>query len=535
VGVDGTVYGVQSKTFVSQGVATFTLGTLLPAQLEKQPFKVKIGSATSIDTISSFISLPTRSVNEYLTYDLNNDLGISPYTPTGTLPDGLSTDGGILSGTLTRVGTFDFTLTGTLLEPDGDWDQQAKINASDAQGYDFFGRSVAISSDGNTAIVGAYGEDAGNVTNTGSAYIFTRSGVTWAQQKKIQALDAQGSDFFGFSVAISGDGNTAIVGAYREDPDSITWAGSAYIFTRSGVTWGQQAKISASDKAGSDFFGYSVAISSDGNTAIVGAYGEDPDGAGNAGSAYIFTRSGVTWAQQKKIQALDAQGNDYFGFSVAISGDGNTAIVGAYNEDADGTTDSGSAYIFTRSGVTWDQQAKINAIDKALASNFGIAVAISGDGNTAIVGAYRDWADGTNSAGSAYIFTRSGVTWGQQAKISASDKGVSDYFGRSVTISSDGNTAIVGAYEEDPDGTGNAGSAYIFTRSGVTWAQQKKIQASDAQGNEYFGFSVAISGDGNTAIVGAYSEDADGMTDSGSAYVFALPLLSRDYRMVVTG
>jgi hypothetical protein len=300
VGADGKDYVVSSRTFVSQGVATFTLGNLTSEQLENQPFKIKIGSDTSIDTISSFISLPTRSVNESLTYDLNNDLGVSPYTISSALPGGLSISGGILSGTLTTADTSDFTITGTVADPDGEWAQQAKIIADDKDVNDNFGSSVAISSDGNTAIVGAINEDPEEpgvlttYTNAGSAYIFTRSNGSWTQQAKIDADDKGISDNFGSSVAISGDGNTAIVGAANEDPGGTTSAGSAYIFTRSNGSWTQQAKINADDKDPDDYFGYSVAISSDGNTAIVGAANEDPEDPGgttytNAGSAYIFT------------------------------------------------------------------------------------------------------------------------------------------------------------------------------------------------------------------------------------------------------
>jgi hypothetical protein len=491
VGVDGIPHDVSSTTYVSQGVATFTLGNLTSAQLANQPFKIKIGSDTSIDTISSFISLPTRRENESLTYDLNNDLGVSPYTRTGTLPDGLSISGGILSGTLTTPDTYDFTLTSQLiLAPDGNWTQQAKINATDKDDRDFFGRSVAISSDGNTAIVGAYQEDPGgnDYINAGSAYIFTRdSNGNWTQQAKINATDNEANDFFGWSVAISGDGNTAIVGAPDEDPGGTSYinAGSAYIFTRdSNGSWIQQAKINATVKDDRDNFGWSVAISGDGNTAIVGANSEDPGGNDyvNAGSAYIFTRSNGSWTQQAKINATDKEANDFFGWSVAISGDGNTAIVGAYREDPGGNdyVDAGSAYIFTR-----------------------------------------------NSNGS----------WTQQAKIDADDKTSSDFFGWSVAISSDGNTAIVGARDDAPGGiSAITGSAYIFTRSNGSWTQQAKINASDKAGGDNFGWSVAISGDGNTTIVGAYTEDPGGndYVDAGSAYVFALPLLSRDYRMVVT-
>jgi len=391
--------------------------------------------------------------------------------------------------------------------------QQAKIQASDAEASDLFGQSVSISSDGNTAIVGAKNEDT-TATNAGSAYIFTRSGSTWSQQQKIQASDAYSGDQFGLSVSISGDGNTVIVGSIYQDT-SATNAGSAYIFTRSGSTWSQQAKIQASDAQDSDYFGQSVSISSDGDTAIVGARFEDTNGS-NAGSAYIFTRSGSTWSQQQKIQASDAEASDDFGWSVSISGDGNTAIVGARLEDTT-ATDAGSAYIFTRSGSTWSQQAKIQASDAEASDDFGYSVSISSDGNTAIVGADTEDTTASN-AGSAYIFTRSGSTWSQQAKIQASDAQANDQFGWSVSISGDGDTAIVSAYLEDTSGT-SAGSAYIFTRSGTTWSQQAKVQASDAQSADEFGYSVSISSDGDTAIVGARFESTTAAS-AGSAYIF---------------
>ena len=331
-----------------------------------------------------------------------------------------------------------------------------------------------------------------------------------SQQAKIQASDKQAYDQFGWSVSISSNGNTAIVGAYTEDTGGSS-AGAAYIFTRSGTTWTQQAKIQASDKATNDLFGYSVSISGDGNTAIAGALFEE-----YGGSAYIFTRSGTTWTQQAKIQASDRQASDFFGSSVSMSSNGNTAIVGAMFEDTGGSS-AGAAYIFTRSGTTWTQQVKIQASDKQASDNFGVSVAISDDGNTAIVGAYTEDTGGTN-AGAAYIFTRSGTTWTQQAKIQASDKQASDFFGHSVAISSNGNTALVGAYN-DHTGSDRTGSAYIFTRSGTTWTQQARIQASDKQASDNFGWSVAISDDGNTTIAGAYNEDTGG-TDTGAAYIF---------------
>jgi len=399
-----------------------------------------------------------------------------------------------------------------------DWSsstQQAMIKASDAFTGDYFGYSVSLSNDGNTAIVGAIYEDPGSPnSNAGSAYIFTRSGSTWSQEAKIEASDAQADDNFGYSVSLSNDGNTAIVGAYLEDTGG-TGVGAAYIFTRSGTTWSQQAKIQASDPAQYDYFGWSVSISSDGDTAIIGSIYEETGGA-NTGAAYIFTRSGSTWSQEAKIEAADKQSHDNFGCSVSISSDGDTAIIGAWGSyyTPDGANNAGSAYIFTRSGTSWSQQAKMQASDAAFDDRFGSVVSISSDGNTAIIGAMYEDTSGSN-AGSAYIFTRSGSTWSQEAKIQASDKQSGDNFGHSVSISNDGNTAIVGAIYEDTTAS-DAGSAYIFTRSGTSWSQQAKIQASNANGSDYFGGSVSISNDGNTAIVGAYQQTGN----EGAAYIF---------------
>ncbi len=384
---------------------------------------------------------------------------------------------------------------------------------------DLFGYSVSI--DGDYAIVGAYEKP---INQTGSAYIFKRNGTSWILQQKITASDAQAGDIFGVSVSISSD--YAIVGASGEDPSGTAGAGSAYIFKRSDAGWAQQQKINASDAQASDSFGISVSIS--GDYAIVGASGEDPSGTLNAGSAYIFKRNGTSWAQQQKINASDKEAKDYFGWSVSISG--NYTIVGAPYEDLSSisnisTTDAGSAYIFNRSGTTWSQQQKINASDKQAHDNFGWSVSINGA--YAIVGApYEDPSSisniSTTDAGSAYIFKRSGTTWSQQQKINASDKGAGDYFGYSVSI--DGDYAIVGAPYEDPSSisnisTLNAGSAYIFKRSDTAWAQQQKINASDKGANGLFGQSVSISGD--YAVVGAPGEDPSNTLNAGSAYIFS--------------
>jgi len=368
----------------------------------------------------------------------------------------------------------------------------AKLVASDAQANDNFGGSVAVS--GDTAVIGAYSEATGG-SDAGAAYVFTRSGGAWTQQAKLLASDAQANDYFGYSVAVSGD--TAVIGAYAEDTGGST-AGAAYVFTRTGGSWTQQAKLMASDAQASDFFGASVAVS--GDTAVIGAYREATGGS-TAGAAYVFTRTGGSWTQQAKLLASDAQANDYFGYSVAVSGD--TAVIGAYAEDTGGST-AGAAYVFTRTGGSWTQQAKLMASDAQASDFFGASVAVSGD--TAVIGAYRE-ATGGSTAGAAYVFTRTGGSWTQQAKLMASDAQGNDFFGASVAVS--GDTAVIGAYSEDTGGS-DAGAVYVFTRSGGAWTQQAKLLASDAQSSDQFGFSVAVSGD--TAVIGALSADA--------AYIF---------------
>ena len=322
--------------------------------------------------------------------------------------------------------------------------QQTKIQASDPDQYDRFGISVSI--DGDTVVVGSYLEDAGG-SSAGAAYVFTRSGTTWSQQAKLVASDAQAYDEGGQNVAIAGD--TIVVAAPFEDTGG-TQAGAVYVFTRSGTTWSQQAKIQASDKSEQDIFGISTAIN--GDTIVVGAtlsYSSPSAG----GAAYVFTRSGTSWSQQAKLQSSDVENSDHFGISVAI--DGDTMVAGAYLEDTGGGR-AGSAYVFTRSGTSWSQQAKLQASDKAANVEFGVSVAI--DGDTIVAGAYKE-DTGASDAGAVYVFTRSGTSWTQAKKVQAADAQASDYLGQRVGIS--GNTMVAGAYLEDTGGD-QAGAAYTF-------------------------------------------------------------------------
>lgn len=441
--------------------------------------------------------------------------------------------------TIGFIGIFSSIIT--FISPAQTWDQIIKATASDRMENDNFGYCVCIS--GDYAIVGApyESEDAlgGNTMDyAGSAYIFIRSGNSWIQQQKIVSSDRSSYDSFGYSVSISG--NYAIVGAYAENEDtsgenSFSSAGSAYIFVRNGSTWTQVQKLVASDRAAYDYFGVSVSIS--GNYALVGAYTEDDDAAGenplnSAGSAYMFFYDGSHWIQQQKIVGSDRAENDQFGSTVAISGD--YAIIGAPNESEDALGENtllaaGSAYMYVRNGSNWEQQQKIVATDRGAEDCFGNSVSISGD--YAVIGAfYEDEdAEGANTmdyAGSAYIFLRNGIAWNQEQKLVASDRAVDDCFGSSVSIS--GDRVIVSAFNEceDADGTNmmdDAGSAYIFVRTGTEWNQQQKLVASDRAEYDLFGNSVAIAGE--YAIIGAYyeAEDAGGANTlpyAGSAYIF---------------
>jgi len=395
------------------------------------------------------------------------------------------------------------------------WSEITEAFASDKAVGDGYGNSVAIS--GAYAVVGApsESEDAAgenSLSYAGSAYIYKYNGSNWVQQQKIVASDRAVDDSFGNSVSISGD--YIIVGALFK-----AGSGAAYIFVRSGETWTEQQKIVALDNATNDDFGSSVSIS--GDYAIVSApwESEDADGANSlssAGSAYIYKYNGSNWVKQQKIVASDRAVDDSFGISVSISGD--YAIVGADREaeDANGNNTlqyAGSAYIFVQSGETWTQQQKIVASDRASGMGFGCSVSISGD--DAIIGAEDE------GAGSAYVFVRDVSGWTQQQEIVPSDRNlaIQDYFGCSVSIS--GNYAIIGAEVDEKDALGDntgmyaAGSAYVFLRSGSTWTEQQKIVASDRIADDYFGCSVAISG--NYIIVGA-NQDREGGT--GAAYIY---------------
>ncbi len=388
--------------------------------------------------------------------------------------------------------------------------QQAQLIAPDGSMNDLFGQSISIS--GDTVVVGAVADQVGMNVGQGSAYVFIRNGNIWNFQQQLTASDGAASDQFGNAVAL--DGDTVIVGANFADiqtPDDNR--GAAYVFVRSGVTWTQQQKLTASDGGLDDLFGFSVAIRSD--SLVVGAMNDDIGMNSNQGSAYVFVRSGMTWTEQQKLTASDGMISDQFGGTVGI--DGDTVIVGAGADDVQAVDDDrGSAYVFVRSGMTWTQQQKLTSADGGVGDEFGRAAAISGD--TVVVGAPFSQNGMGQFLGAAYIFVRSGMTWTQQQKLAASDGGDGDEFGRAVTISSD--TVGIGAHTDNIGMNNDQGSAYVFTRSGMTWTELQKLTAADGAATDRFGESISI--DGSTIAVGASSDDVGMNGGQGSAYIFQM-------------
>jgi hypothetical protein len=370
--------------------------------------------------------------------------------------------------------------------------QSAELSGGAESAGSNFGSSVALSADGETALVGGPSYDEG----TGAVWVFTRSGSSWTQQgKKLTSGGAGGR--FGTSVALSADGNTALIGEPYPHP------GAAWVFTRSGSTWTRQGvKLTAGRENNVDAFGASVALSADGNTAMIGA-------PGYGGAAWVFTRSGSTWTQQGEELTSGESEPGAFGSGVALSADGNIALIG------------GKSYTlaFARSGSTWSQQDTLAGLGQDLGPFGAGELALSTDGDTALIGGIGG---SLSEPGAAWVFTRSGPVWTQQGpeltgagEISEGEGG--GEFGASVALSASGDAALIGG----PGDAASVGAVWAFVRSGETWTEQGSKLAGTGDGGTLdgskFGASVALSADAGTALVGSPGENSG----AGAAWVFA--------------
>ncbi|MFN9986853.1 MAG: FG-GAP repeat protein, partial [Pirellula sp.] len=394
------------------------------------------------------------------------------------------------------VATSGVTILARISDSDGAFIEGSTVirrnlmEPSGQAGNDQFGISVAVTND--WAIIGANADDTTAGSNAGSASIFRRnSDGTWEQFQQLLAPDALANDQFGVSVAI--DGNRAVVGAHLANGIGND-SGKAYIYEFDGTSWNCVTTLVAHDQAASDYYGNSVAIS--GNTVAIGSYLDD-DGASNTGSVYVYTGSGSTWTLQQKLTASDRASSDYFGQAIAL--DGNRLVVGAY---LDNTlyNDSGSVYVFDRSGEIWSQTAKLIASDEAISDHFGISVDVSGD--MIVVGSYLDDNALGVDAGSAYVYTWNGTTW-SEAKLVSSQLIVGARMGGNVAVS--GSTIAVGAYLQNTRLGGDTGQVFLYRWDGSAWAESTLVHVAPG-GGDYFSRGLAL--EGSHLLAGAYLDDS---------------------------
>jgi hypothetical protein len=393
-----------------------------------------------------------------------------------------------------------------------------------------FGFSVALSGDGSTALVGVPDDH----PRAGAVWVFVRVGSAWVQQgpplnsgeleteTEKQQCNPEANDEnsvcgFGASVAVSADGNTALIGSpIATEPcpgnPAVNCAnqGAAWIYTRSGSTWTRQGPANGptftggGEEAEAGHFGRTVALSADGSTAIVAA----PADRNHHGSVWVFARSGATWVQQgpKLIPTAEA-GEGYFGLGLALSADGNTALIGGPGDNMF----HGGAWVFVRSGSSWlPQGGKLTGGEEIGGGRFGRSVALSSNASEALIGGFAD----DFRIGAAWAFHSSSGVWSQQGPKLTGGEGLGESrFGRSVALSGDGATALIGG----PGDEGKQGAAWTFTNAGAAWSQSgKKLVPHDGKGRSWFGYAVALSAAADTALIGGPKDTEE----RGAAWVF---------------
>lgn len=447
-------------------------------------------------------------------------------------------------------------------------------SSDDAEKNAFFGLSVALSADGDTALVGATQATVSDLQAAGAAYVYARKDGVWIVQEKLTAQkpgspaidDAGALALFGSSTALSSDGNTALVGAPGITGFGISGlGGAAYVYTRTDGVWSIQKKLTAQlpgspaadDAEASALFGSSAALSADGGTALVGAMWATAAGQQYGGAAYVYKRSGTAWEIEQKLTAQNTDGLSdtallaQFGSSAKLSADGNTALVGAFGAKSTSLNQASSvnaAYVYTRTGGAWKIQQKLTAQNTDGTSDvqqyaaFGSSAALSADGNTALVGAVGATVPGKGQSGAAYVYSRADGVWSIQQKLAAQHPdGTGDerqlaLFGSSAALSADGRTAVVGAggFTEGAGdivpGKKQAGAAYVYTRNGAAWRILRKLTAqspgssadSDETAYALFGNAAALSADGGSGLLGAFGAEVPGHGSAGAVYSYHL-------------
>jgi hypothetical protein len=463
------------------------------------------------------------------------------------------------------------------------------IKASNSQaGAEFGFLAVKLSADGTTLVVGAAGESSGasgvngnqndtSAPGAGAVYVYTKDGGTWSQQAYLKASNASSGGLFGLSVALSGDGNTLAVSALGEASNAVGIngdqadksapdSGAVYIFTRTNSSWRQQSYLKASNTRAAAGFGTYLSLTADGSTLAVGAWQESSNAVGingdqsnttapNAGAVYVFTNSAGLWRQDAYIKPSNTLAGFRFGQRLALADSGDTLVVGAVREPSNATgvngnqsnTSSGEAgavYVFGRVSGDWQQQAYLKASNTNTANaadagdRFGIGLALSADGDTLAIGAWREDSrgqginalqndEGAAESGAVYVFTRAGQAWSQQSYIKSSNSRAGDFFGNRVALSADGNVLAVSSYGQDGGALGvggdqenfssvDSGAVYVFNRAAGLWSQKVYLKSSNSRANDLFGWGLALSADGKTLAVGAPFESSNATGVGGS-------------------
>lgn len=436
--------------------------------------------------------------------------------------------------------------------------QSAWLKPSQTRAGMAFGKALAVSGDGQTIAVGApFDEGAG--LRSGRVFVFKRGATAWAQEAVLTASDEAAYDTFGDAVALSTDGNTLLVGAPGVDASTMLHdTGAAYVFRRTGATWAEEAILSTPAQVGGDGLGWGVALSGDGELAALGAPFEDSDARGvngsissaggqpSSGAVFLFTGSGASWSRAAFVKAPNRGNNDNFGRAVVLSRDGKTLVVGAEGEDGDARTidgadnddgfNRGAAYVYSASTGSWRFDAYLKAPNSDDLDRFGAALAVSDDGSTVAVGAPAEGGEGVGIAtlpdmngaetsGAVYVF-RHAAAWTFEAYVKTTNSGSGDAAGTSLALSGDGATLVVGAPGEDSDSTGveshltnedakESGAAFSYVRGASGWARGVSIKAANTGSGDTFGAKLAIGG--TTLAIASPGDDSSATGIDGDA------------------
>ncbi len=377
----------------------------------------------------------------------------------------------------------------------------------------FPGLGGAAAFDGETALVGASGDDIGGNEDQGAAYVFGRQDEEWVEQAQLVASDGAPFDAFGDAVAI--DGDTAVVGTKRADIAGEGDQGAAYVFQRFGDRWTEVQKLVASDGAELDNFGHAVAI--EGDTIVVGALSADIEGV-SQGAAYVFVEDGGVWFEAQKLFDPDGELADLYGNDVVLQDD--TLLVGAFSANIDGDPGRGAAYVYVRSDGTWILEQKLLATDGEDTDLFGSSVAL--DRDAALVGAWQKDLDGNARQGAAYVFRRTGTSWAEEQRLTASDGQEDGFFGKEAALLE--NVSLVAA-ERDFPGNPQQGVVYEFRPVGGAWVEIQSFTAPQGNGIDGFGHSISLSAD---RVLIAHPGEVAFPPPGGSAWIFLRPILFQD-------